>query len=171
MPIKFKPIVPKKKFNEDAFINSLTTVPTDISTFMTNDFDKTHNNWSAKSQPQTIVKVERKSNGILSALVELKGKVYSILHQGINKRYPIVAKRAKMLKFQGGYKAKTKVGRLASRGGGSFGPTEFKEAVIHPGFPGRFWDKLVAVRAEKKLVKLTEKAMNNGTKKSGHIFK
>ena len=170
MSIKFKPIVPKKKFNKDAFTDALAVVPVQISEFMTNDFDKTHNNWSATSQPQTIVKISRKSNGFSSALVELKGLIYMWVHGG-TKPHIIRPVRAKMLKFQSGYKAKTKVGRLASRSGGSFGPTVSSDGVEHPGFKGRFWDKIVAKRAEKKLPKLTEKAMNNGAKKSGHIFK
>lgn len=57
--------------------------------------------------------------------------------------HAIRARRAKALKFQAGYSAKTTPGVLGSGPGGPFGETLFRPSVMHPGTKPRKWiDKI-----------------------------
>ena len=63
------------------------------------------------------------------------------------KPYPIVPVRAKALRFQTGYKAKTSLGSaIGSLPGGPFGPTRYSKGVIHPGIkPRNITEKIVPI--------------------------
>lgn len=50
---------------------------------------------------------------------------------------------AKILRFQGGYTAKTTPGRLESQAGGPFGDYLFRRSVLHPGVKARGWLELL----------------------------
>ena len=108
------------------------------------DLEQTMRTWKRKSR--ITVKVERGKHTIYRFYVD--GKVWNWLDQG-TRPHIIVPVRAKMLRFQKGFVAKTQVGRLASGQGGKFGPYTFRDVVLHPGTKARGWSALIVKRGQR----------------------
>ena len=97
----------------------------------------------------------------MAASVSTDNDVFNIVNQGspphvIQPRQPMSKSspmRPSALKFQIGYRAKTRRRSLQSGGGGPFGPTVMIPGVLHPGFEGRDFystlaEKLIALMPE-----------------------
>lgn len=67
--------------------------------------------------------------------IEVVSKKFNYVDFGV-KPHKIKAKRAKYLKFQTGYKRKTRKGRIRSRPGGPSGGVAYAKEIKHPGFEG-----------------------------------
>lgn len=119
------------------------------------DLDKTVKTW--RNKPTFTIKVAR-GKSRLGVTVTTNDKVYSYVDQG-TKPHPIRPKKASVLRFRTGYVAKTKPGRLISRGGGAKGETVFAKEVLHPGSKPRNFTKLVARRGQKRVQKRIDRAI------------
>lgn len=76
--------------------------------------------------------------------------IYGYVNNG-TKPHIIRPKRSKYLRFQSGYKAKTRVNIIGSIPGGAFGNDVFANAVRHPGFVGRNFIKAIQKRRQKTI--------------------
>lgn len=85
---------------------------------------------------------------------------------GTRKKYPIPKSGRRLLRFRAGYRAKTRVRVIGSRGGGSFGPTVFAQRVIHPGIKAREFEKEMARRLRKRFKKRVERALRRAARRS-----
>ena len=76
--------------------------------------------------------------------------------------------RGKRLRFQTGYRAKTRPnGRIASYGGGKSGPFVFARKVRHPGTSGRFFNKIIARKWKRQYPIQMRRAIRAASKKHG----
>lgn len=75
-------------------------------------------------------------------------KIFGYVDEG-TRPHVITAKRSKYLRWNTGYKAKTRVGIIGSQPGGASGPPAYAESVNHPGFPGRKFAETIAKRRQK----------------------
>jgi len=100
------------------------------------DFEKTAATW--QHQPGFVVKEQPSGY-----LVGTDDAVWGMLDVG-TRAHRIVARRAKRLRFAGGFTAKTRPGFVGSQAGGSTGGPVFAQGVNHPGTTARGWSKLIA---------------------------
>jgi hypothetical protein len=108
------------------------------------DFLSTVSTWSHKPSFRTE---EPHSEGhAIVGSVSTRDEVYATVNAGA-KPHVIRPRRARKLRFQRGYRAKTRPRTLASYAGGPYGPEVCTEVVHHPGFEPRAFSETVAERA------------------------
>ena len=107
------------------------------------DIESTFKTW--KHQPTVAVK-ERSDGYSLT----VDDDVWNMLDKG-TRAHRIVARKAKRLRFFGGYRAKTRPGFIGSQAGGSSGGVVFRQSVMHPGTKARSWSKLIGSKYRAKL--------------------
>ena len=93
------------------------------------------------------VDVRERSDGYS---ISVDDQVWNWLDQG-TRAHRIVARRAKRLRFFGGYRAKTRPGFIGSQAGSSSGGPVFRQVVNHPGTKARSWSKLIGAKYRAKL--------------------
>lgn len=98
-------------------------------------YEKTTATWRHKPKFVGEVKFGRD----VMVRVTTTDQVWNWLNRGTRKNYPITPKRAPLLKFRTGYKAKTRPRRFSSTTGGAKGPWRSAKKVIHPGIEARDW--------------------------------
>lgn len=126
---------------------------TDFSKLISKDFKETVKTWKDKNKPTFNPQV-RQTKNTFSAEVSTGAKIYRFVSGG-TKRHPIPKKfPAKILRFKGGYEAKTEPGRISSRSGGPFGPWVSKKSVMHPGIKARKFDEQIKEFREKSFEQL-----------------
>lgn len=86
----------------------------------------------------------------IKSTVFTTSKIYYFVEKGTYP-HPIVARRASLLKFRTGYRAKTRVRTIGSFPGGKFGPFTYRRWVMHPGFRGRAFSGTIARKRRKYL--------------------
>ena len=107
------------------------------------DIESTFKTW--KHQP--VVTVKERSDGYS---ITVDDDVWNMLDKG-TRAHRIVARKAKRLRFFGGYRAKTRPGFIGSQAGGSSGGVVFRQSVMHPGTKARSWSKLIGSKYRAKL--------------------
>lgn len=114
-----------------AIENTLTSLAKSIKV----DFQVTTKTW--KNKPNFIIKSKKGSRSIYTT-----SEIYLWVSGG-TKAHKIRAKTTGGLRFQTGYKAKSIVGKIMSRAGGSFGPyvNPPPMEVNHPGTKARNFDQ------------------------------
>ena len=106
------------------------------------DYRRTTASWSHQVTFEKLV--DTQADGSFSALVGTDDRIYGYVDQGTHGPYPIPkVAGGKMLKFKGGYRAKTTPGRIGSHGGGAFGAFKFRRQVMHPGIKPRRFTKMI----------------------------
>lgn len=88
--------------------------------------------------------------------IEVTDPVWQMLDKG-TRAHRIVARRAKRLRFAGGFKAKTRPGFIGSTSGGASGGPVFAQGVNHPGTTARGWSKLIGAKYRAQLSKFISK--------------
>lgn len=113
------------------------------------DFESTVRTWDHK--PVFDVTITR-TGGDFQISAGTDNLIYLFVSEG-TKPHTIAAKRSPYLIFQGGYKAKTRVGIIGSNAGGrdENGDWFRKKQVQHPGFPGRQFIGKIRSRRQKSL--------------------
>ena len=109
------------------------------------DFDVTTRTW--KKRPTFKIKSQTGRREIST-----DDTVYKFVDGG-TKAHPIKPRRAKALRYQGKYKAKTRVRVIGSSGGGKSGAFVVRKSVKHPGTKARKFSDEIG----KKWVKLYPK--------------
>lgn len=98
-------------------------------------FDRSTHTWSARSKPDVRTRIRISSAGGVTSVdseAEAIGDVFRFVSEG-TRPHIIAPRRAKALRFQKGYLAKTTPNQLRSKAGGPFGDTVFSRLVRHPG--------------------------------------
>jgi hypothetical protein len=109
------------------------------------DFRKTIRTWNNKPifRRRKFRVVER-----LGVEIFTDNEIYYYVTRG-TKAHIIRPVRAPRLRFQTGFRSKTRVRVIGSRAGSRSGPTVFARQVSHPGSKARDFDKEIANRREK----------------------
>jgi hypothetical protein len=107
------------------------------------DIEATFETWSHKP----TVDVKERSDGYS---LTVNDDVWNMLDKG-TRAHRIVARRAKRLRFFGGYRAKTRPGFIGSQAGGASGGVVFRQSVNHPGTKARSWSKLIGTKYRAQL--------------------
>lgn len=107
------------------------------------DIEATFATWT--HQPSVTVK--ERSDGYS---ITVEDEVWNMLDVG-TRAHRIVARKAKRLRFVGGYRAKTRPGFIGSQSGGASGGVVFRQSVMHPGTKARSWSKLIGTKYRAKL--------------------
>lgn len=145
------------------------------------DFQKTTAAWNG-SKPRMVSEITlKKDQQVLyvgPADAGTQGdKKWNWLDRGTRGPYPIYPgivtgksdKRA--LKFRTSFTAKTTVGVIGSRAGGSSGPFAYAKAVMHPGIKARRWTQKITQKWMKPYARALQDGLNNAVKVSGHAYK
>lgn len=161
--IRLKAIVPKA-LNTPAMRNALEAEMQAVQKEVRRDFDATTRTWSNK--PGFKDEFQSRPNR-LRFFTGTSDEVYTYVSEG-TKAHVIRPKRAKMLRFQGTYSAKTSPGVIGSSSGGSSGPVVYSTGVRHPGTKARKFDEAIKKRWQSPFEKRMRQAMDRAAKASGH---
>ncbi len=162
--IQFKQIKPKR-FQGSKAINILLGATRKAGNDIRKDFEETTKTWTNKPEFQMVYAV--RPNGP-EVLVGTDDKIYGYVNEG-TKPHPIFPVRAKALRFQSGYAAKTVPGQLYSQAGGPFGATVFRAGVMHPGTKARKFDDIIQKLWESKFKTRIEQAMREAAEATDHL--
>lgn len=145
MPFKLKPIVPKKGFLGDinALERAIDKALDDTADFTKDLFEQTAATWNDK--PNFVVSKTQRGRSIYT-----RHKVWNMLNKG-TRPHPITPKRAKVLHFRAGSRAKTRPGMIRAGAGKAGGTPVFTKRVMHPGTEARAWDEPIAEKSQPEL--------------------
>ncbi|MEE9572775.1 MAG: hypothetical protein V3W20_07005 [Candidatus Neomarinimicrobiota bacterium] len=160
-------VIKPNKLNSPAMLKQLKIPVVETIKSADKEFAKTYATW--KHKPRFVQKFQEKSKSLFGSITTTskgsKNNPYPFMRG--TKAHIIRPKKAKMLRFQTGYKAKTTVGKIGSRTGGSFGPTVFANEVKHPGTKDRKFEEIIAKKEQPKFFKRGTIAMKKVAKVSG----
>ncbi len=103
------------------------------------EYEKTVRTWQHKPKFEQQISLAK---GEAAVLVGTDDKVFGYVDLG-TRPHIIVPKRAGLLRFQSGYKAKTAPGVIGSSAGGKFGSVVYSRIVHHPGTVARNFSKII----------------------------
>ena len=136
-------------------------------------FQSTTLTWKHKPKFQVLITPKTITGTARDAVIRIytTDKVYGYVDKGTKGPYPISPRqptsssgRPSSLRFQAGYRAKTRAGatRFASGPGGPFGPMTHRAGVIHPGIKGRKFSERIQAELLKRLYKRIGPATQKG---------
>lgn len=138
------------------------------------DFQRTTRTWKNKPKFAYIARIRGMKDAVVrsglaswvhgSAVVGKEQEVWAMLNQG-TRRHPIIARRAKLLRFRKGYRAKTTPRKMSSRSGGAKGDFVYAKQVMHPGTQAREWTETEYKRRIKPFTRNVNAAVERATKK------
>ena len=147
MLLRIEAISPKPKdaakIFEQAYKPALQTTANEVR----RDLESITRTW--KHRVKFNVRVVRR-RGDYGITVTTKDEIFGYVNYG-TKPHVIRPRKARALKFQRGYKAKSRPGFIGSSEGGASGKTTFAKYVQHPGSEPRGFDKTIAKRRQKSL--------------------
>jgi hypothetical protein len=142
--IKLVAIKPSAKaINFTRFADAAKLGMKDAADAAEKDLQSTFKSWTH----QPTIEVKERSDGYSLTVVD---DVWNMLDKG-TRAHRIIARRAKRLRFFGGYRAKTRPGFIGSQSGGTSGGPIFRQSVMHPGTVARSWSKLIGTKYRAKL--------------------
>ena len=158
-------IIKPSRLKEDALRLILLNEVRKVGTQIKADFEKTTATWDHK----VVFEEQISLSGGPQVEVYTTDKIYGYVDRG-TRPHIIRPVKAKALRFQSGYKAKTMPGVIGSQGGGSFGDTVFSKGVQHPGNAPRNFSKEIEKAWTPKFKRAMEAAMSQAAKASGHAL-
>lgn len=121
------------------------------------DLQRTASTW--EHQPKFVLRISSRE---IEARTD--DKVWNMLDRG-TKRHVIRPKRpGGMLRFQGGYAAKTRPGSIISGNGGASGPVVWAKEVQHPGTKARGFSRRLQAKWKEKYPRDMQKAINEAVR-------
>lgn len=165
MALVWKAIKPQR-LKDKSFRMTIYNKARAVGNAIKKDFEATTKTWNHK--PSFTVDVSTKGQGP-AVLVGTSDEIYTYVNEG-TKPHAIFPRKAKVLRFQGGYKAKTSPGNIGSSAGGASGPTLFRPFVQHPGTKARKFDEVIAKKWQPLFKKEMQAAMAEATRESGHAI-
>lgn len=117
------------------------------------DFEATANTWS----DAPAFRIERPDD--YTRIVSTDHEVWGMLDEG-TRAHTIRARNARVLRFQTGFRAKTRPGVLGSSGGGASGPAVTARQVQHPGTAPRRWTYAAKEKYDKELPRILQRAID-----------
>ena len=164
MPFSLVPINPKD-FDIKGMADELQTVADEVAGRMKTDYEAGVQTWGHKVDFTSEVDVN--INGAVSIEIDTDDLVYLFVHEG-TKAHDIFPRRARYLRFQSGYTAKTQPGAISSRSGGPSGPAQYRSYVRHPGTEGRRFGTLIKAKWDPFFKREMQRALDQGAKRSNH---
>lgn len=161
--LRMKVIIPKR-INQTALLAELAGEMKAVQKEVGKDFGATVRTWD--SRPKFNEEFENRPQRI-RFLTGTSDKVYGYVSGG-TKAHRIRPKRAKVLAFQGVYRAKTSPGAIDAKPGGSSGATVFSQGVRHPGAKARKFPEAIEKKWRRPFPNRIRAAMGRAAKKSGH---
>ena len=158
-----KPQRPKEKEMRLELLNGLRSVARAVE----RDYKETVKTWETKVEFETIISLR---GGKAEFLVGTSSKIYEYVDKG-TRPHVIKPKKAKFLRFQSGYRAKTTPGVISSGSGGRSGDVVYSKGVMHPGTKARNFSKLINKKYERRFKDEMHAAMRRAAQKSGHGVK
>lgn len=160
MPLKaIKP--DKLSFSKD-MTKALTDATNETLNKVKHDFERTTQGWRTKVK-FTVQKARVTANGIEGS-AGTDNAVYGYVNNG-TKAHIIRPKRAKALRFQTGYRPKTRFRTLVSiSGAGAYGPFAYAQVVHHPGTKPREFDYTIADMRQPDYEKACQEAITKAVK-------
>lgn len=144
--LAIKPILPKHIPSGDEYFTEIKKAARKSILAAKKDFENTTKTWNHK--PDFELTEDEGSHDYRIA-TGTDDEIYGYVDAG-TRPHIIRPKRSKYLRFQSGYKAKTKVGVINSYPGGPFGADVYTRTfVLHPGFQGRKFTATIAKRRQK----------------------
>lgn len=148
--IKLVSIKPKAKAIQfTRFADAAKLGMKDAADDVVKDIEATTATW----QHDVAIEVKERADGYS---ITVKDDIWNMLDKG-TRAHRIVARRAKRLRFAGGFRPKTRPGFIGSQAGGSGGDQFFRQAVNHPGTTARGWSKLIGAKYRAQLQKYISK--------------
>lgn len=152
----------KKLIDPRVIRRNLTKAVDQTANIVRDDFKRTVRTWKTKVG-FTKRGPTQKVDGI-EATVSTGSEIYGFVEHG-TRAHVIRPRRAGALSFRTGYKAKTRVRVIGSRGGGASGPRAFAKQVLHPGTRAREFSPTIAKRRLRNLRNLTRLAVLRSLKR------
>lgn len=147
--LKLKVLTPKHMPTGAEYLKAAEKAAQQTAGLVLQDFRSTTRTW--KHKPKFDITITNQG-GDYTIGAGTDDPIYMWVSEG-TKPHTIRAKRSPYLIFQGGYRAKTRVGIIGSNEGGRDPNGEWfrKKQVKHPGFKGRRFIKLIQSRRQKTL--------------------
>lgn len=158
----FKEIRPSR-LREDTMRLTLLNEMRKVGTGIKASFNETTKTWNRKPVFEEQISLA----GGPQVEIYTTDEIYGYVDQG-TRPHVIRPVKAKALRFQSGYKAKTIPGVIGSQNGGSFGDTVFSKGVQHPGNAPRNFSKEIEKIWTPRFKRAMEAAMSQVAKASGH---
>lgn len=153
MPANIEVIIPDNVLDPSSMMRAISNSMTGQAKAVKVDFDVTTHTWSNRPSFKII------NQGRLNRIIRTTSEIYGFVNFG-TKPHVIRAKRAKVLAFQSGYKAKTRPRKIMSRSGGSFGEMQYRKSVKHPGTEARKFDEEIVKKNEPLLQRTVQRAID-----------
>lgn len=163
--VKSKVIKPAKLKDKDMRLELLNGLRT-VARAVERDYKETVKTWERKPEFETIISLR---GGKAEFLVGTSDLIYKYVDEG-TKPHPIFPKKAKFLRFQSGYQAKTTPGIIGSKAGGRSGSEVFSRGVMHPGSKPRKFSELINKKYKSRFKDKMHDSMKRAAKKSGHAI-
>lgn len=157
-----KPIIPKKPpTNTTKMTRAVLDAIDQETAAIQDDLHKTTRTWKTKVSFR-ILKAHSEGDTLVGAS-GTDNAIYGYVTRG-TRPHIIRPRRARALRFQGGYSAKTRRGLIGSATGGSFGATVFSQGVQHPGNEAREFEEQIAGLHQKSFVRRVQENIEKATK-------
>lgn len=156
MVAALKAIVPEPQRYKEKYLKAFAETMGETSKEMLKDYRETVKTW--KRKPKFTASAPRFERGNYVIAVGTDDRIYGYVDKG-TKRHRIRPRRARFLRFQSGYTAKTIPLAIRSRSGGASGATVFSRGVMHPGTEARKFSEVIAIRAHARFEKALKKRL------------
>ena len=166
MPIIFKAINPKA-FKSQVFTDEIEKAMRSVEAGIKKDYEAGVKDWDTKVEFTSKTTIN--PGGGVSVTVDTDSEVYTYVHEGTGP-HVITPKKAKRLRFQGTYTAKTTPGVIQSRSGGPSGEVRFARMVNHPGSKGRFFSRPIKKKWGPYMARQIQRALDKAAQRSGHAI-
>lgn len=153
--LKLIPITPKHLPSTKQYMDAMFNGVQQTGSLIMRDMQSTVRTWNHKPSFYVVI---HNSNGQYAVIAGTNNLIYLFVDAG-TKAHPIKAKRSRYLRFQSGYRAKSRVGVIGSQEGGAYGAVQFAKEVKHPGFKGRKFIITIAKRRQVTMRQMTEQAI------------
>lgn len=155
-----KPQRLKEKEMRLELLNALRSAAKDVE----KEYKKTVATWEHKVEFQTVIALGKTK---AEFLVGTDDEIFRYVDEG-TKPHIIRPVRAKVLRFQGGYRAKTTPNVIGSTAGGASGDIVYSRGVSHPGIKARNFSKVINAQGKKNFLSKMHAAMKRAAAKSGN---
>lgn len=161
---QFKALPPPKVTWSKSVLKEVAQAVTETLNTMQKDFEKTTRTWDT-DVAFTTQKALKVTGDAIRGAVGTNNTIYGYVNGG-TRPHIIRPRRAKSLRFQTGYRAKSKFRVLQSYQGGKFGAVAYAQVVRHPGTKPREFDYTIADMRqpdfEKNISAAIARGINNG---------
>jgi hypothetical protein len=151
-----------KKLNVEGFAKEIKAALKAEGKDVVEQYERTVETWRRKPKFDVLVDV---GGGEAVVLVGTDDEIYNYVDQG-TRPHIIRPVKARRLRFQSGYKAKTTPRKIGSQAGGPFGDTVYAMQVMHPGSKAREFSPTIQKRRRKPFTRRMVKAMQRAGSKA-----